>query len=128
LVVLVPIALLEGAYGPMLYEWFYGLHPFRFDGVRRYVGFRPLGFFEDGNQYGIWVAATALAAVWLWRNMPNARSRGRLAAIAMVSVAIALMSQSLGAILLLCAGLALSLTISRPLTRWALPMFLVSRP
>ena len=121
LVVLVPIALLEGAYGPMLYEWFYGLHPFRFDGVRRYVGFRPLGFFEDGNQYGIWVAATALASVWFWRSMPNTR----LLAAAIVSVAITLMSQSLGAILLLCAGLALSLTNGRPFTRWALPMSLI---
>jgi hypothetical protein len=93
--------------------------------VKRYVGFRPLGFFEDGNQYGIWVAATALAAIWFWRTMPNARLRGRLLATAIVSVAIAFMSQSLGAILLLCAGLALSLTIGRPLTRWAPPISLI---
>ena len=125
LVALVPIALLEGAFGPMLYEWFYGLHPFRLDGVQRYIGFRPLGFFEDGNQYGIWVAVTALAAVWFWRTMPDTPSRGRLLAAVIVSVAIALLSQSLGAILLLCAGLALSSTIGRRLTRWALPTLLI---
>jgi len=64
----------------------------------------PLGFFEDGNQYGIWVAATALAAVWLWQNSSDSRWRGRLLATAILSFAIALMSQSLGAVLLLCAG------------------------
>jgi len=41
LMVIVPIALLEGAFGPLFYGWFYGLHPFRSDGVHRYVGFRP---------------------------------------------------------------------------------------
>jgi hypothetical protein len=33
----VPIALIEGAFGPKVYELFYGLHPFRFDGAQRYV-------------------------------------------------------------------------------------------
>jgi hypothetical protein len=123
LVVIVPIALLEGAFGPMFYGWFYGLHPFRFDGVDRYVGFRPLGFFEDGNQYGIWVAATTLAAVWLWQTSSDLRWRGRLLATAILSLAIAIMSQSLGAVLLLCTGFALSLT-RRSLLRWVLPVFL----
>jgi hypothetical protein len=123
--VIVPIALVEGAFGPKFYEWFYGLHPFRFDGVQRYVGFRPLGFFEDGNQYGIWVAATALAAVWFWKTSIDPRWRGRLLAAAVLSLAIALLSQSLGAVLLLCAGLALSLTINRSLMRWVFSLFLL---
>jgi GNAT superfamily N-acetyltransferase len=123
--VIVPIALVEGAFGPKFYQWFYGLHPFRFDGVQRYVGFRPLGFFEDGNQYGIWVAATALAAVWLWKTSVDPRWRGRFLAAAILGLAIALLSQSLGAIVLLCAGLALSLTINRSLMRWAFTVFLL---
>ena len=110
---------------PRLYGWFYELHPFRFDGQQRYVGFRPLGLFEHGNQYGIWVAITSLAAIWLWQAAPNSRSRGRLAAIAVLGLAIALMSQSVGAILLLCAGLVLLSTIGRPLTRWVLPLILL---
>jgi hypothetical protein len=125
LTVLVPIAFIEGAFGPRAYEFFYGLHPFKFDGTQRYIGFRPIGFFENGNQYGIWVAATALAAVWLWQTTSDSRSRGRLAAVAMLSLAIALMSQSLGAVLLLCAGLALSWTIGRLPMRWVLPLFLL---
>jgi MFS family permease len=122
LAVITPIALVESFLGPTVYGWFYEPHPFRFDGVQRYVGFRPLAFFEDGNQYGIWVAATALAAIWLWQSTPDSRIRGRLAAIAVLGLAIALMSQSVGAILLLCAGLALSWAIGRPLTRRVLAL------
>ena len=123
--VIVPIAIIEGVFGPMVYGWFYEPHPFRLDGAQRYVGFRPVGFFEHGNQYGIWVAATALAAIWLWQTPSNSRKRGRLAALAALGLAIALMSQSLGAVLLLCGGLALSLTIGRSPTRWVLPLLLL---
>jgi hypothetical protein len=125
LAVIAPVALVESIAGPRIYGWVYELHPFRFDGQQRYVGFRPLAFFEDGNQYGIWVAATALAAIWLWQTAPNVRIRGRLAAIAVLALAIALMSQSVGAILLLCAALALSWMIPRPRTRWVLPLLLL---
>jgi hypothetical protein len=118
LALIAPIALIEGIEGPKFYQWFYGLHPFRFDGVQRYVGFRPLGFFEDGNQYGIWVAAIALAAVWLWRTSAESRWRGLLLAAAILSIAIALLSQSLGAVVLLSVALVLSFTIQRSLTRW----------
>jgi hypothetical protein len=123
--VIVPIAIIEGAFGPIVYGWFYEPHPFRLDGAQRYVGFRPVGFFEHGSQYGIWVAATALAAIWLGQTPSNSRKRGRLAALAALGLAIALMSQSLGAVLLLCGGLALSLTIGRSLTRWVLPLLLL---
>ena len=122
--VIVPIAIIEGVFGPMVYGWFYGLHPFRIDGAQRYLGFRPLGFFEHGNQYGIWVAATALAAIWLWQSPSNPRMRGQLVAIATLSLAVSLISQSVGAVLLLCAGLALSWMTGRSPLRWVLPLFL----
>ena len=125
LVLIAPIALLEGVMGPRVYGWLYEPHPFRFDGQQRYVGFRPLAFFEDGNQYGIWVAATALVAIWLWRTTLDLRKRTHAAAIAVLSLAIALMSQSVGAILLMCVGLALLSTIGRPVIRWVLPLVLL---
>lgn len=53
LTVIVPVALVESFFGPRFYSWLYELHPFRSDGQQRYVGFRPLGFFEHGTQYGI---------------------------------------------------------------------------
>jgi len=123
--VIAPIALIEGTYGPKVYEWFYEAHPFRADGAQRYLGFRPLGFFEHGNQYGIWVATTTLTAIWLWQTPSNSPVRGRLAALAVLCFAIALMSQSLGAILLLFLGLVLSLTIGHSPMRWVLPLILL---
>jgi hypothetical protein len=123
--IIAPIALIETVAGPNLYGWIYELHPFRADGIERYVGFRPIGFFEHGNQYGIWVAATALAATWLWRAEPDTPSRGRSAALAMLALAVAVMSQSVGAILLLFAGLVVLRAIGRPLTRWMLALVLV---
>lgn len=124
LVVIGPVAILEGIVGPKVYGWFYEPHPFRFDGIDRYIGYRPLGFFEDGNQYGIWVAATALAAVALWQSEFN-RTRGLLGSIAAMALLIAFMSQSLGAILLLLLGLA-SLWKSGTFTlRWTLRIALL---
>ncbi|MEO7728427.1 MAG: hypothetical protein ABIS45_14325 [Burkholderiales bacterium] len=125
LVVIAPIALIESVLGPRVYGWVYELHPFRFDGQQRYVGFRPLAFFEHGNQYGIWVAAIALVAIWLWHTAPISRMRFYLGVSAILALAIALMSQSVGAILLLCAGLVLSRAIGRPLSRWLLPLLLL---
>jgi O-antigen ligase len=125
LVVITPIALIEGILGSRLYGWLYELHPFRSDGQQRYVGFRPLGFFEDGNQYGIWVAATALAAIWLWQSTPKSGLRGCLAAVAALALTIALMSQSVGATLLLCAGMAVMWTLGHRLTRWLLFLLLL---
>ena len=124
LAVITPIALIESFFGPRVYDWLYDTHPFRFDGQHRYIGFRPVAFFEHGNQYGIWMAATALAAVWLWQNTAESTIRRRLAAVAVLALAIALMSQSVGALLLLGAGLALSLLIGRPITRWVLVLVL----
>lgn len=98
-----PFSLFEGAFGPTLYEWVYGPHPFRFDGDVRYVGFRPLGFFENGNQFGLWISLCALAALWLARtSAPDQRSMWRWIAAAVVTMAIA--AQSMGALLLLALG------------------------
>jgi hypothetical protein len=119
LVVIVPIALIEGLRGPSVYGWFYELHPFRLDGIQRYVGFRPLGFFEDGNQYGIWVAATALAALWLPHFQDRSQIRRWLFVVPLVALLVALASQSVGAIMLLFAGFAISVMFWKGGSRWA---------
>jgi hypothetical protein len=73
-----------------------------FNGVSRYVGFRPLAFFEDGNQYGTWISMAALVCVhgMLVRRM---RSAGHIMLAALLTAA-AVASQSIGAILLLAGG------------------------
>ncbi|MDE2403609.1 MAG: hypothetical protein KGM17_02700 [Sphingomonadales bacterium] len=99
---LVPIALVEGPGMLNLYSALYGPHPYQNDGSLRYFGFRPLGFFENGNQYGIWIALTALVAI----GRMLARRTPRDGTIAAVLVAAALGSQSVGAIILLVLGAA----------------------
>ena len=64
----VPICLIELGTGPQLYAHVYGFQPYRWLGTERYIGFRPVGFLEDGNQLGIWMAAATLLAAGLWRH------------------------------------------------------------
>jgi hypothetical protein len=98
-----PFSVVEGVLGPAFYGWVYGPHPFRLDGAVRYLGFRPLGFFENGNQFGLWISLCALASLWLARAAPPDRQRvwGWIAAIV---VAMALAAQSVGGIVLLALG------------------------
>ncbi len=101
-----PVALIEGVAGPTLYRFFYEPHPLQADGAARYLGFRPLGFFEHGNQYGIWISLSALAAVWLALACRGERFATAWRVTAAVIVAMALAAQSLGAVLMLAAGTA----------------------
>jgi hypothetical protein len=59
----VPLAVLEFVAGPFLYRAVYGHHPYETEGAERLLGHRPLLFLEHGNQFGIWVAVAAIAAV-----------------------------------------------------------------
>ena len=97
-----PFSLIEGALGPFVYDAVYETHPFRNDGAVRYVGFRPLGFFENGNQFGLWISLSALAALWL--AISSGAARWRWAATVLVAMALA--AQSVGAIALLALGAA----------------------
>ena len=111
---LLPIALAEGVRPAWLYGAVYGPHPFQADGVPRYIGDRPLGFFEDGNQYGIWVAMAALAAA------ERTRDDRRFGPVAALLAAMSLASQSAGAIGLMLIGMGL--LVRRPtVPRWLLP-------
>lgn len=101
-----PIALVEGVFGSVLYPLVDQPHPFRNDGIARYVGSRPIGLFEHGNQYGLWVCLGALAALWLWKALPNGREGRVHCVLAVVATALALAAQSVGGILLLGLGAA----------------------
>jgi len=100
-----PIAVVEGYNNPDLYEFFYEPHPYRFDGIERYFGFRPIGFFEHGSQYGIWVVISAIASIWLAVVMKKEDHDQKYKIIAVITLVIALASQSIGAIILGILGL-----------------------
>ena len=97
-----PFALAEGLAGAQTYGWFFEPHPFRHDGNERYLGWRPLGFFENGNQYGLWISLCALVAAWLAWSHGVADRRWR--AIAGAVLAMALAAQSIGGVLLAALG------------------------
>ena len=114
----VPICLMEICTGPQLYAFFYGYQPYRSVGAARYLGYRPIGFLEDGNQLGIWMAAATLLAV----SFAVYRIAPRILGLPMQWVAATLalttlLCQSAGSILLLAILLPLTLLRRRALMR-----------
>jgi hypothetical protein len=103
----VPICLVEIVTGPQLYAHLYGYQPYRWTGAQRYLGYRPIGFLEDGNQLGIWMATSALLAIWLWRRRIADRILGiPISWIAGCLFCVTLLCQSAGSIVLLLCLLA----------------------
>jgi hypothetical protein len=101
-----PVSIVEGIWGPMLHEAFFNAHPFRYIGHERYFGYRPIGFLEDGNQFGAWVSLTAVGAVWLARLAVGPRAIFfRLQAFILCLMALA--AQSVGALALASFGILL---------------------
>jgi hypothetical protein len=98
----IPICLVEIKTGPQLYAHVYGYLPYQWIGAKRYIGFRPIGFLEGGNQLGIWMATSSLIAVWLWAKRIVNRILGiPIAWVALSLFFTTLLCQSGGSILLL---------------------------
>jgi hypothetical protein len=114
----VPICLIEICAGPQLYAFFYSYQPYRWVGAARYVGFRPIGFLEDGNQLGIWMAAATLLATFLFLHRLTGRILGLpIGWVAVGLAGVTLLCQSAGAILLLIFLLPLALLKRRSVLR-----------
>jgi hypothetical protein len=104
--------------GPQLYAFIYGYQPYRWVGAERYLGFRPIGMMEDGNQLGIWMAAATLIAVALFARRPNMRILGLpLGWVTAGLAATTLLCQSVGSIILLLFLLPLALLKRRSVQR-----------
>ena len=98
----VPVCLLEAVTGPRIYAALYGYQPYRWIGAQRYLGFRPVGLLEDGNQLGIWMATSTLIATGLWKlGSPDRILRIPIAIVALVLFGTTLLCQSAGSIVLL---------------------------
>jgi hypothetical protein len=108
-----PFAAVEGVAGPDLYATVYEPHPFASDGTERYLGWRPIGCVENGNQYGLWVCLCALAALWVWRSRVAQRRASWWAWGAFMVCGMALLAQSVGALLLSGLGLAVLALMAR---------------
>jgi hypothetical protein len=98
----IPLCLVELFLGPQFYAHVYGYQPYRWLGAQRYIGFRPIGFLEDGNQLGIWMAAATLLAVGLWKYTRIRRVLGLPIAWTVCALfVVTLLCQSGGSIILL---------------------------
>jgi hypothetical protein len=82
----IPICLYEIWKGPQLYAHLFGYEPYRWTGAKRYIGYRPIGLLESGNQLGIWMATAALIAVWLWAKKIVSRILGMPIAVVALSL------------------------------------------
>ncbi len=123
----VPICLFEICVGPQLYAFFYGYQPYRWIGAARYIGFRPIGFMEDGNQLGIWMGAATLVAVFLSLHRLTSRLLGLpIGWIATGLACVTLLCQSAGSILLLLFLLPLALLKRRSFLRVFVAVVVVS--
>ena len=101
---MLPFMILESVSTYRIYAVLYGSHPFAFDGMERYVGFRPQLFFEHGNQYGIWCASASTAAFWrLKESQPSERLFWSTSFYTLLAITI--VSQSVGGILLMLSSL-----------------------
>lgn len=122
----VPICIAEIFAGPQLYAFLYGYEPYRWVGAGRYFGFRPIGMMEDGNQLGIWMAASALIAISLFTRKLAARilgvPMGWVAAALTVTV---LLCQSAGSIVLLLALLPIALVKRRAVLQCAIAVVVI---
>ena len=117
----VPFCLVEAATGPIFYRALFGFHPYQLDGATRAVGFRPILLLEHGNQLGIWMASSAMAAFWLQRSGQMARflkMPGSLVVGLLTTASV--LTQSAGAVALLVGGLASMELIRRADRRWPL--------
>ena len=115
-----PLCAAEIIAGPMAYRALYGPHPYEFEGAARFLGSRPLGFQEHGNQLGMWMAGSAVAATWLWASGASKRPFGIPGGVlAAVLIGATLSCQSHGSIVLL--GVALSPLLVARLGRGRFP-------
>lgn len=123
----VPICLVELCTGPQLYAFFYGYQPFQWVGAERYIGFRPVGFLEDGNQLGIWMAAATLIACCLaLRRLTDHILRIPANWVAAGLAVITLLCQSAGSIFLLLVLLPLALLKRRSVLRACFAILIMS--
>lgn len=115
-----PLCLLEIVEGPSAYPILYGPHPYLFEGAARLLGSRPLGFQEHGNQLGIWMAGSAVAATWVWASGAVKKPGGVPGGVlATTLIGITVLCQSLGSILLM--GLVLLPLLAGRVVRGRVP-------
>ncbi len=121
----VPLCAYEIWRGPQIYAHVYGFLPLRWIGAERYIGYRPIGLLENGNQLGIWMATSALIATWLWAKKIIDRVMGiPIAVVAITLLVTTILCQSAGSIIMLVILLPFVFVSHRTFPR-AIAIFIV---
>ena len=103
-----PLCLFEIRMSPRLHLMFYGYHQAPLFAARRGDGFKPLVFMQSGLMVSMWMGATALTGLWLWRSRIVTTVRGIPAGfLCAAMVGTTVWCRSLGATMLLGFGAAL---------------------
>jgi hypothetical protein len=104
----VPLCLYEIRMSPQLHEMVYGFHQHSFDQTMRFGGWRPTVFLQHGLMVAMWMTSGSVVGVWLWRSGSLTRlGRVPVWAILPFQVGTTILCKSLGALILLAAGLGL---------------------
>lgn len=100
----VPLCLFEIRMSPQLHQIVYGFkHNWN---VLRFGGYRPSVFLLEGLELGLWMTATSIAAIILWRQGRKVRILGcPTGALIATLLATTVLCKSTGALVLLIGGL-----------------------
>lgn len=117
-----PFCLYEVIMSPRLHKLVYGWHPHKFGQTKRGGGWRPVIFMKHGLMTAMWMISGTLAGVWLLRNKLLGKRLPVFPIASGLAVALVLVTtilcKSMGAFLLMCAGLAAMVATVRLRKLW----------
>ena len=108
--VYMPLCLWEWRMSPQLHRFFFGFHQHEFIQAIRAIGYRPLVFMPNGLVLSMWMMVTAMCGLWLWlKSFQKYLGPVPMWALVLPLLGTTVLCQSMNAIGLLAAGLAVML-------------------
>lgn len=124
--VYVPLCLYEIRMSPQLHAMLYGFHQHDFTQTYRFGGWRPTVFMQHGLAVGMFMTVAALLAAWMWYTGAFRRILGvPMVLLAPPLMMTAVLCKSLGALVLLVAGVVALFSASTLRTRLILLILIV---
>lgn len=125
----VPLCLLEVRLSPQLHTWVYGFHQHQFAQTKRLGGFRPTVFMNHGLMVALWMSSATVLAVWLaWSGACRELFKVPMWACSGVLLVTAVLCKSIGALVLLVAGLGVAVVVRTLGTRAVVLALLLAPP
>lgn len=122
----VPLCLYEIRMSPQLHTMFYGFHQHDFKQVYRLGGWRPTVFMQHGLAVGMFMTGASLLGMWLWYTGAVKRIMGvPMLLLVPPLVVTAILCKSLGALVLLAAGMLVLFAAAGTRSRLILVILLI---